>query len=330
MKSLTLMLLLGVNSASELDKFSFGKGHKGGHHNKGKHGHGHGQRGNSATGASPPPSVDVDLHNDLDAKCYRSRYFDIPAGQTSQDHYKQIGEAQGRYWGCGKKLSNIEAQLYIDTNPTVQAQVGLKGESALKSARKHFSREGRNEKHNLFLRDANHAPFFCSKEHDVCQCSGTIHWGYESRPDTGEKITSFDTLNDFATLAVDADGDLLSCDAATFGSDPAAGHPKQCFCEPKPDKNQARVCGNEGDTCSCPKGSMVLYGRKESKKVPGAHATYSEARHDSWTGIQLTTQNSIKCDTNTFDGVDPLPGVSKACYCDESRHTSLTQLTTQQ
>ena len=171
-------------------------------------------------------AADANLFDEDDAKCYRGRYYDISGTDKAQDHFKSIGDKQGRKWGCGKSLSNIEAQLYIDTNPSVQQKCGLKGEASWKSARKEYSKVGRFDKQNLFLRDSKSGPNFCAKENEVCQCSGTIHFGYESRPDTGEKISDFDILNDFSLATVEADGDLLSCDIDTFGNDPAEGSKK--------------------------------------------------------------------------------------------------------
>mmetsp|Transcript_20903 Transcript_20903/g.32357 ORF Transcript_20903/g.32357 Transcript_20903/m.32357 type:complete len:472 (+) Transcript_20903:43-1458(+) len=279
---------------------------------------------------APPTPVEVDLHNEDEAKCYRGKFFDVPGNVNAADHFKTVGEAQGRHWGCGKKLSTIEAQTYIDLNPRVQIACGIKGESAIKAARKDFSRVGRLDKENLFLRDANAAPFYCSKEHEVCQCQGTIHYGFQKRPDTGDAISDFDTLNDFATLSVDADGDMLACDSKTFGNDPAEGHTKQCFCEPKPEKKVARVCAEEGGDCSCAKGSIVVYGRHDSLKNPGGHAHFSEVTLNGWTGLQVAGSDHLKCDSAAFDGIDPLPGVKKSCFCDEGHFTDLSLLHSQQ
>ena len=88
------------------------------------------------------------------------------------------------------------------------------------------------------------------------------------------------------------------------------------------------MCAEEGGNCSCPKGSIVFFGRKESAKNPGAHARYKEVKLDKWTGVQLSEGNSLKCDSSSFDGVDPLPGVHKSCYCDDNKFTNLAQLKT--
>ncbi len=353
MKTFALAMLLGLAYTAELesentaaealdaDKFRHGKRHSKKH---GKHKKRSTSKSKNAAPAlknnkqkakgkgklAPPTPVDVDLHNEDEAKCYRGKFFDVPGNVKAADHYKDVGEAQGRYWGCGKKLSTIEAQTYIDLNPRVQVAAGLKGESAIKAARKDFSRHGRLDKENLFLRDPSAAPFFCANEHAVCQCQGTIHYGFQKRPDTGDAITDFDTLNDFATLSLDADGDMLACDSKTFGNDPAVGHVKQCFCEPKPEKKTARVCAEEGGDCSCPRGNVVVYGRHESLKNPGGHAHFGEALLQGWTGLQVAKADHVKCDSTAFEGVDPLPGVKKSCFCDEGHHTDINLLHSQQ
>jgi len=103
---------------------------------------------------------------------------------------------------------------------------------------------------------------------------------------------------------------MLSCDAAAFGGDPTDGASKQCFCEPNPDL-QPYVCAAHGEDCSCPRDSIVLFGRQTNKKNPGAIANYKQAVRSKWTAAFMENRESIKCDSSSFDGVDPLPASAK-------------------
>jgi len=76
------------------------------------------------------PSTQESL-NEEDAKCYASRYNDIDAMLDPKTHYATTGIAQGRLGTCAKKLTDYEAQRYLNQNPNLQRQFGLKGPASL-------------------------------------------------------------------------------------------------------------------------------------------------------------------------------------------------------
>ena len=103
----------------------------------------------------------------------------------------------------------------------------------------------------------------------------------------------------------------IHCKNDRFG-DIAPGRAKQCWCEaPIPRKPQP--CGAEGQNCRCPAHGKVFYGAASSSK--NAHATFQELTESPY-AVKQANNNGVTPCKNNFFGTDPLPGVSKQCYCD--------------
>lgn len=79
---------------------------------------------------SEGPSTPANI-NDEDAKCYSSRYQDIDALLDPKSHYATVGIQQGRLGTCAKRLTDIEAQRYLSSNPELQRAYGKTGPSSL-------------------------------------------------------------------------------------------------------------------------------------------------------------------------------------------------------
>lgn len=60
---------------------------------------------------------------DGDAMCYGTRYSDI-GDKTPRDHFKLVGQAQGRLATCARRLSDYESLTYLHTFPELQAKFG--------------------------------------------------------------------------------------------------------------------------------------------------------------------------------------------------------------
>lgn len=87
------------------------------------------------------PSTPSNL-NDEDAKCYSSRYQDIDAMLDPKTHYSTVGIQQGRLGTCAKRLTDYEAQRYLNENPDLQRLFGKKGAASLSQARDHWQTVG--------------------------------------------------------------------------------------------------------------------------------------------------------------------------------------------
>lgn len=127
-------------------------------------------------------------------------------------------------------------------------------------------------------------------------------------------MDQFQRIRQFAFQTKKVD-DFEDCTAAAFGGDTLGGARHQCWCEPQP-ANVPTVCAEEpGDECLC--NGYVTFGQK----WVGAHkhAHWYEAINNYWTVNDWNNSKSNTCDKKNFEGVDPLPGEDKSCYCDEDR-----------
>jgi len=67
----------------------------------------------AASESNKGPSTSSSL-NDEDSKCYSSRYQDIDAMLDPKQHFSSVGITQGRLGTCAKKLTDYEAQRYLN------------------------------------------------------------------------------------------------------------------------------------------------------------------------------------------------------------------------
>ena len=130
------------------------------------------------------PSTTESL-NDEDAKCYASRYNDIDAMLDPKTHYATTGIAQGRLGTCARRLTDYEAQRYLNQNPDLQRQFGTKGPASLEQARQHWQSVGyKNSVLAATVVNENNKPFKCaSTGAESCNCPGTTWMGLANRPD---------------------------------------------------------------------------------------------------------------------------------------------------
>lgn len=75
-----------------------------------------------------------------DQTCYISRYSDIGA-KSGKEHFKLIGNEQGRNPSCARTLTKFEAATYLQSFPELQQKFGS-GPSSIKQARKHYQDTG--------------------------------------------------------------------------------------------------------------------------------------------------------------------------------------------
>lgn len=80
--------------------------------------------------------------DEAEAKCYSARYTDINATVDPKAHWNTIGKAEGRLGACAKKLTQFEAQRYLNMNPDLQKQFGRTGGDARNKANKHYMTTG--------------------------------------------------------------------------------------------------------------------------------------------------------------------------------------------
>lgn len=213
--------------------------------------------------------------DDAEAKCYAARYTDLNATVDPKAHWNTIGKAEGRLGACAKKLTQFEAQRYLNMNPELQKKFGRTGGEARNKANKHFMTEGyKDAKLVNSTRNEFTEPWFCGVgQYSNCQCQGVMYFGPTKRPDNGAEIKNFDDMRQWRTIAKETDNWTM-CSAQDFGSDPWPNQEKQCWCEPKPQYEPSK-CADEGEDCLC--NGWVMFGIKQSLDDPSQDADFEEA-----------------------------------------------------
>ena len=267
-----------------------------------------------ALGGDSGKSDDSAKMTDGDAMCYQTRYNDLK-DKTPREHFKLVGQAQGRLHTCARRLSSYEAMTYLHTFPELQAKFG-DGASAVKQAREHYRTLGFGQAHfNEPMKDTTKKAWKCGTgAKQSCKCHGTLWYGATKRPDDKKPIDSWDDLKQWKTLTKESE-EWMSCTDANFGSDPWPEQEKQCWCENKPAYKPWK-CADEGEECLCDSG-WVVYGAKvgADKKELDFFGTIKLSMAVNGTHGKRTLQ----CDASSFDGADPAPDADKACFCDQKK-----------
>lgn len=73
-------------------------------------------------GASGKKDKGLDM-TESDAACYSSRYSDLD-GKPAKEHFKLIGQEQGRLPHCARELTDYEALTYLHAFPELQQKFG--------------------------------------------------------------------------------------------------------------------------------------------------------------------------------------------------------------
>jgi hypothetical protein len=72
--------------------------------------------------------------SEADTKCYNENYSDVNGADNARNHYTTIGHEQGRQPNCGRSLTPIEEQIYLDKYPDLQKAFGRSGAGATRQA----------------------------------------------------------------------------------------------------------------------------------------------------------------------------------------------------
>jgi len=131
---------------------------------------------------------------DGDSMCYGTRYNDLE-GKTPREHFKLVGQAQGRLQTCARRLSDYEAETYLHTFPELQAKFG-DGASAIKQAKEHYRTLGFGQAHfNEVMKDSTKTAWKCGTgAKQTCKCHGTLWYGPTKRPDDKKAIETWESM----------------------------------------------------------------------------------------------------------------------------------------
>jgi hypothetical protein len=100
--------------------------------------------------------------------------------------------------------------------------------------------------------------------------------------------------------------------------------PKQCWCEPLPEYEPYH-CSADGGNCSCT-GGTVIYGAKFKSDNSTKMASFQDVLDQSPVVTMANKSDYVACDASAFNGIDPMPGSEKECYCDSRKNSTNTEL----
>jgi len=142
----------------------------------------------------------------------------------------------------------------------------------------------------------------CADEQEGTYCvgPGRIYYGSEQYGDSW----TYQDLNI---------GQTIDCSNTDFGCDPVPGYPKQCYraCHNNYHNGLPRIkmaavyCASQLDNNVCTGPGRVYYG--------------DEDKGYQWAYTDLAAGESITCQSENFDGCDPVYGVSKSCYIENGQ-----------
>lgn len=257
--------------------------------------------------------------SDADVKCYGERYSDI-TGDPRQ-HFINIGEDTGRLGTCAEELSKYESQALLDRKPDLQRAYGKKSKYSNTMAKQWYTDIG-FAKEGKFKIDAwDNEPDFCvdaSKGYSTnrCYCPGILYYGAKTDPLTKETITTLDHLKQWLHAEKESE-EYVDCSYSGVGlkKDLYDDIDKQCWCEYKPAYNPSKAA-DEGEPVTC-KGQVYFM----QKDLPsGGDSSWNEGLSNAFTiNDWNNTSKNHTCSSASFEGVDPLPGKEKACFCDDER-----------
>lgn len=101
------------------------------------------------------------------------------------------------------------------------------------------------------------------------------------------------------------------------------GKQTQCFCEQQPEYAPYK-CAEENEECQCQTGNQVMFmkkfGEKSSDDNQDSEMTnqimnFFDSQLYPFTLKVSKGKGEIKCNSQSFDNVDPNPGHAKQCYC---------------
>jgi hypothetical protein len=91
---------------------------------------------------------------------------------------------------------------------------------------------------------------------------------------------------------------------------------KQCWCEYKPAYNPTKAA-DEGEPVTC---NGQVYFMQQTVESTGKESSWNDGIANYFTMNDWNnTHKNYTCSAENFEGVDPLPGTVKSCFCDEER-----------
>lgn len=296
-----------------------------------------------------------------DANCYLQRYPDLinaRLGKPPKDrkkipewaaktneltvdfarrHFDTWGYFEGRHRYCADRLTEIQAQCYLQNYPDLQKKYGSNWDLARQHWYELGFKQGRN--YNCQSVQKKQKDIFVPErvkienEEGKFRCHGDIHYARysakpqikpEGGPDDWEAVKNFG----FNTIRSDGSQDY-TCNNENFNSR-NYGFKKQCFCELR-QKDKPKFCAKEGQQCKKCNG-QVIFGRAfDNKTTEGKHRRLTIDQMLNFPVFNFTStspDSAVTCQASTFRAY-ARPGPEKIthqCFCDDVNYVSFANI----
>lgn len=169
--------------------------------------------------------------SDLDTKCYNDNYSDVGGASNARNHYMTIGHQQGRQPNCGRSLTHMEEQTYLNRYPDLQKAYGTpanvkyyESSPAKDKAHEHFIDYGHKEGRYPGPWEVQRAkPVFCIDGDEgtewnrkTCGCGGTTWYG-RTYDENGDRITTWEKFRMWGAKPITDFSVYIRCNTQSFG-----------------------------------------------------------------------------------------------------------------
>lgn len=227
-------------------------------------------------------------------------------------HWNEIGKQQGRVSTCAPRITQLQAQCYLNRYEDLQTQFG-QTKNSWKRAMQHWIDFGFKEKRNANCEGKNISK--CADHGQDCVCNGRVYYGRNEGAFTNDKEepTAFEQMFQWGTDHAPSSR-RVGCDTVQF-KDVALGYKKQCFCEKDvtlPPFAQAEEGDSQKHFC---KGNVFYVPSQDFK---AKELLFEQALKDSFAMIsERDAADGYRCNNEEFKK-DPAQGRRKQCFCDQS------------
>ena len=162
--------------------------------------------------------------------------------KIAKKHYVEWGIYEGRNRHCAQRITDQQAQCYLDKNlEDIKKDIKKKDKITWIEAKEHWYKSGWKEGRDYTCTGSWNGvkmeqPKQCAIDGQDCACEGTIYFtkleASADKKNMPNAPATFSEALNYAFLQVDPIHGSLKCDSKLIG-DMAPGFRKQCFCEKK-------------------------------------------------------------------------------------------------
>lgn len=186
---------------------------------------------------------------------------------------------------------------------------------AWEKAKQHFYQKGFEEGRDYECKETGAGK--CAEFGEECKCpSGLVYLARKFHASKTQE-TTFNNALQWSFGMIKPIAGKVMCDTSLIQDPLGADTDKVCFCEPEAPQPPKR-CGGEGDMCTC-RGAVFYGARQLPPSKSGLRNNFDGLRKQPYAVKYFDdSAGEVECTSKAF-GEDPLPGVSKECWCDSHK-----------